>query len=204
MKDIYFDEIWELVCKVIDKIKHTDDEEYSVGIVAKYPEAKEVIKEFIMCDADIGTLDIEHPEVDGYEDEYYISVNLYDGIVSVNCYPLKEDDEYYDIYDDIVYIFGDCNSRVHQHCETNKIHALYIGEDELNCDKDCDVDVQCDCGERDCCCEDKHSKDDWVINVTYNLDTKEANRLIDEMEKKLLRVNDIFKEMNTMKSFFGW
>lgn len=177
-KDIFYEEIWELVSKIIDKIRLTNDDEYSVGIIAKYPEAKEVIKEFIMCDVDIDTIDLEHPEIDGYEDEYYIVVNVFEGEVSVCCYRLKDDDEYYDIYDNIVYVFGDCNSRVYKHCEADEIHAVYIGEDE------------CDCDEYACCKDEP-----YVINVKVNLDTDEAEDIIRKVRNDFHREVAVFKKL---------
>lgn len=133
-KDIYFEEIWELVSSVIDKLRHSGDE-CSVGIIAKFPEAKEVVKELIMCDADINGVELQHPEIDGYEDEYYIGVDIFEGEISISCYPLKDNDEYYDVCDDIIYIFGDCNSRVYKHCESKEVHPTYMG-DETDCDGD--------------------------------------------------------------------
>ncbi len=192
MKDIYFEEIWELVSSVIDKLKHSDDE-CSAGIIAKFPEAKEVVKEFIMCDADIHGVELQHPEIDGYEDEYYIGVDIFDGEISVSCYPLKDNDGYYDVCDDTIYIFGDCNSRVYKHCEADEIHAIYIGEecDCYNCDECC----KCECHEED--------EGDFTINIVCNLDVKEANKILDEIEGRIFRINNAFDKTNYIKRFLG-
>ena len=180
-KDIFYEEIWELVSKIIDKIRRTNDDEYSVGIIAKYPEAKEIIKEFIMCDADIHTIDLENPDVDSYEDEYYISVGFCDGGMGICCYPLKDDGEYYDVEDNIVYVFGDCNSRVYNHCDVDEIHAVYIGEDK------------CDCNECTCCKDEP-----YVINVKVNLGMEEAEDIIKKVR------NDFYKEIGVFKKLLDF
>ena len=193
MEDIYYEEIWELVSKIIDKIRHANDDDYSVGIIAKYPEAKELIKEFIMCDADIDTIDLENPEVEGYEDEYYIGVDMFNGEISVCCYPLKDDEDYYDIYNNIVYIFGDCCSRAYNHCEADEIHAVYIGEecDCYNCDESC----KCKCHEED--------ESDFAIKVICTLGIEKANKILDEIENKTFRISNAFDKINYIKRFLG-
>lgn len=190
---IHFDYIEELCDEVLNRLN--EDDETSVSVIGTYEGVRAFIKEFMTYDeVEFKSLVIDDPEYDNYYDEYIVGIWNDDGKVLFNCEPAKRNDRYINCEGNVLYLLDDVKQTVLNTCEYDEIYFVIIGEDEF--EEDCD--------ECNCCCEDKSSQDNWAINVTCNLDTKEANKLIDEMEKKLLRVNDIFKEINTMKSFFGW
>ena len=188
---IHFDYIEELCDEVLNRLE--TDEDTWVSVVGKYDDIRAFIKDLLTYDdVNFDCLDICNPKCNDYTSEYVVDIWTCDGKVIFDCEPAKVDDEYDYYKGDVLYMLEETKQSLADNCEYDEKYFVIIGEDE------------CDCDECECCCEDKSSKDDWVINVTCNLDTKEANKLIDEMEQKLIRVNDIFKEMNTMKSFFGW
>lgn len=188
---IHFDYIEELCDEVLNRLE--TEEDTWVSVVGKYDDIRAFIKDFLTYDdVNFDCLDICNPKCNDYTSEYVVDIWTSDGKIVFDCEPAKVDDEYDYYKGDVLYMLEGTKQTLADNCEYDEKYFVIIGEDE------------CGCGECECYCEDKPSKDDWVINVTCNLDTKEANKLIDEMEQKLIRVNDIFKEMNTMKSFFGW
>lgn len=47
-------------------------------------------------------------------------------------------------------------------------------------------------------------KDGYEIKIKCNLDAEDALKVIENMEKRMERVNNIFKEMNEFRKIFGW
>ena len=58
------------------------------------------------------------------------------------CEPVRRDKGYIFIEADVVYIFGDCNSKIIPKIESDEVYEVGIGEDYDDCDGDCE---NCDC-----------------------------------------------------------
>ena len=141
IKALHFENYEDFACAVsdtYDRIK-SDDKYNSIDVVAKYEDAKEIIRELIGIGYGIAFIDkFGNPEWDGYDDAFVISL-LDDEIW---CEPVRRDKGYIFIEADVVYIFGDCNSKIIPKIESDEVYEVGIGEDYDDCDGDCE---NCDC-----------------------------------------------------------
>lgn len=111
MRKIEFYDV-EDFCFEVDKM-YTDfggNLEYDIAIIAKYDEAREIIK-YLTSAFTLYDIQICPPEINGYSDEYIISIND-DGLW---CEPAKSEKEY--LYDEstVTYIMENCSSAVLPH-----------------------------------------------------------------------------------------
>ena len=140
IKTLHFENYEDFACAVsdvYDRVK-SDDEYNSVDVVAKYEDAKEIIRELVGIGYDIAFIDkFGKPEWDGYDDSFVISL-LDDEIW---CEPVKRDDKYIFIEADVVYIFDDCNSKIIPKIESDEVYEVGIGNYD-DCDGDCE---NCNC-----------------------------------------------------------
>lgn len=140
-KTLRFEDYEDFTCTVsdtYDRIK-SDDKYNSIDVVVKYEDAKEIIRKLIEIGYGIAFIDkFANPEWDGYDDAFVISL-LDDEIW---CEPVRRDKGYIFIEADVVYIFGDCNSKIIPKIESDEVYEVGIGEDYDDCDGDCE---NCDC-----------------------------------------------------------
>lgn len=140
IKTLHFENYEGFACAVsdtYDRVK-SDDEYNSVDVVAKYEDAKEIIRELVGIGYDIAFIDkFGNPEWDGYDDSFVISL-LDDEIW---CEPVKRDDKYIFIEADVVYIFDDCNSKIIPKIESDEVYEVGIGNYD-DCYGDCE---NCNC-----------------------------------------------------------
>ena len=126
------------VSDVYDKVK-SNDEYNSVDVVAKYEDAKEIIRELIRIGYGIAFIQgFGDSEWDGYDDAFVVSL-LDDEIW---CEPVKRNDKYIFVEADVVYIFDDCNSKIIPKIESDEVYEVEIGNEYDDCDSDC---KNCDC-----------------------------------------------------------
>lgn len=137
IKTLHFEDYEDFACAVsdtYDRIK-SDDKYNSIDAVAKYEDAKEIIRELIGIGYGIAFIDkFGNPEWDGYDDAFVISL-LDDEIW---CEPVKRDDGYIFIEADVVYIFDDCNSKIIPKIEADEVYEVGIGNEYDDCDGDCE------------------------------------------------------------------
>lgn len=194
-KDLNFEYIEEFVDYVIDEAEN--DEDNFVTVIAKFDEAKEILKDVMTYDdVNFESLQIESPIMDNYCDEFVLSFWMNDGVLEIGCEKLKnEEGDYTNPCGDVVFLFDDCSSKIIPLCEGSMLYFVSI-EGECDCDEDCDYECPCDYYK-----EDKDSANDaFSIKVKCNLDADEALEIIDKMERRILEVNKIFNEMNNMKN----
>ena len=136
MKNLYFEDYEDFACAVsdvYDRVK-SDDEYNSVDVVAKYEDAKEIIRELIGIGYGIAFInELADPEWDGYDDAFVVSL-LDDEIW---CEPVKLKDDYIFVEADVVYIFDDCNSKIIPKIEADDVYEVEIGNEYDNCDDWC-------------------------------------------------------------------
>lgn len=141
IKTLHFEDYEDFACAVsdaYDKVK-SNDEYNSVDIVAKYEDAKEIIRELIGIGYGIAFIDeLVNPEWDGYDDAFVIS--LLDS--EIWCEPVRRKDGYIFVEADVVYIFDDCNSKIVPKIESNEVYEVEIGNEYNDCDGDCE---NCNC-----------------------------------------------------------
>lgn len=136
IKTLHFEDYEDFACVVsntYDRIK-SDDKYNSIDVVAKYEDAKEIIRELIGIGYGIAFIDkFGNPEWDGYDDAFVISL-LDDEIW---CEPVKRDNGYIFIEADVVYIFDDCNSKIIPKIEADEVYEVEVGNYD-DCDGDCE------------------------------------------------------------------
>lgn len=141
IKTLHFEDYEDFACAVsdaYDRVK-SDDEYNSVDVVAKYEDAKEIIRELVGIGYGIAFIDkFGDPEWNGYDDAFVISL-LDDEIW---CEPVKRKDGYIFVEADVVYIFDDCNSKIIPKIESDEIYEVEIGNEYDDCDGDCE---DCNC-----------------------------------------------------------
>ena len=137
IKTLHVEDYEDFACVVsntYDRIK-SDDKYNSIDVVAKYEDAKEIIRELIGIGYGIAFIDkFGNPEWDGYDDAFVISL-LDDEIW---CEPVKRDNGYIFIEADVVYIFDDCNSKIIPKIEADEVYEVGIGNEYDDCDGDCE------------------------------------------------------------------
>ena len=136
IKTLHFEDYEDFACAVsdvYDRVK-SDDEYNSVDVVAKYEDAKEIIRELIGIGYGIAFInELADPEWDGYDDAFVVSL-LDDEIW---CEPVKLKDDYIFVEADVVYIFDDCNSKIIPKIEADDVYEVEIGNEYDNCDDGC-------------------------------------------------------------------
>ncbi len=136
IKTLHFEDYEDFACAVsdvYDRVK-SDDEYNSVDVVAKYEDAKEIIRELIGIGYGIAFIDgFGNPEWDDYDDAFVISL-LDDEIW---CEPVKRKDGYIFVDADVVYIFDNCNSKIIPKIEADEVYEVEIGDFDYDCEN-CD------------------------------------------------------------------
>lgn len=117
------------------------DEDNDISIIATYWDATSIIEELIDLGYSLHTVDLHHPDIKGYADEFIISIIDY----QVWCEPLKRGDRYVDVQSTCIYVMDDCSSKVIPHCRSKYIREVSVADiNECDCD-----DEECS----ECCCE---------------------------------------------------
>ena len=229
MKNLYFDNFEDFACAVsdvYDRVK-SNDEYNSVDVVAKYEDAKEIIRELIGIGYGIAFInELADPEWDGYDDAFVISL-LDDEIW---CEPVKLKDDYIFVEADVVYIFDDCNSKIIPKIEADDVYEVEIGNEYDNCD-----DV-CENSEEECLTingrpatkeefdayvsQFKHDEKPATTSTTkstYKINGKEVDKdtyekalneldekYLDNVQDMLLNYFDFVSEMNEWRRLLRW
>lgn len=100
MKQLQFEDYEEFSCDIADKFDSLEDEFGDVSIIAKYEEAKEIIRELLCLGYDVASIDIHDELWENYYDEYIISLN-FDGVW---CEKFKRDSGYFTDESNVIYI----------------------------------------------------------------------------------------------------
>ena len=134
MKNLYFDDFEDFACTVADTYDALDyDEEEDIAIIAKYEEARQIIKELLCLGYDINSLEIHDELWENYDAEYVIS--LYDN--SIWCEPMLRENGYIEEYAPVIYVLDNCSSKVIPYCKGKIVFEVTVDDDECGCDE-CD------------------------------------------------------------------
>ena len=135
MKNLYFDDFEDFSCTVADTYDALDYDEEDVAIIAKYDEARQIIKELLCLGYDIHSINVIDEEYGEYDAEYIIS--LYDD--EVWCEPMLRENGYITDDSPVMYILDNCSSKVIPYCKGNTVYEVTVGIDDDECDCDeCD------------------------------------------------------------------
>lgn len=190
MEQINFDNYEDLACDISDKYDalKSKDEYKDVAVIAKYEEARQIIKELLCVGYDVHSISMHDVEYDGYDAEYVIS--LYEDKVWVE--PMLRDSGYITDDSTIMYVLDNCSSKVIPYCKGKVMFEVAVGEEECDCDECCGC-CECDDNKE---LDVKSDDDGYSITVRYNLDADEAMEMIKDMENRMERMNDMFREFD--------
>lgn len=198
IKTLHFEDYEDFACVIsntYDRVK-SNDEYNSVDVVAKYEDAKEIIRELIEIGYGIAFIgELADPEWDGYDDAFVVSL-LDDEIW---CEPVKRKDGYIFVETDVVYIFDDCNSKIIPKIESDEVYEVEIGDFDYDCEN-------CDCHD-----ETTTSSISYEVNGK-SVDKETYEKAIEDVEEKyldgirdiLLRYCEIQDEMNEWRKLLNW
>ena len=139
MKNIYFDDFEDFSCVIADTYDSLDGEDFEdVAIIAKYEEARQIIKELLCLGYDINSLEIHDELWENYDAEYVIS--LYDN--SIWCEPMLRENGYIEEEAPVIYVLDNCSSKVIPYCKGNTVYEVTVGDYECGCNE-CDECEKC-------------------------------------------------------------
>ena len=130
MKNLYFDDFEDFSCVIADTYDALDYDEEDVAIIAKYEEARQIIKELLCLGYDLHSIDIDD-EFDGYNAEYIIT--LYDN--EIFCEPMLREKGYITDDSPVIYVLDNCSSKVIPYCKGKNVFEVTVGEDDCDCDE---------------------------------------------------------------------
>ena len=126
-KNLYCTCADELIDLVLTDVEN--DEDAFVAIIGKFNEIKNALLSVLhYSEVDFGCIDISSPSMNGYEDEYCLSLWNDDGKLQVGVEPLKLDGKYVDPCADIVYLIDGASSRITALCSESDLHFVKYEE----------------------------------------------------------------------------
>lgn len=141
MRNLYFDDFEDLACTVADTYDALDyDDEEDVVMIAKYDEARQIIKELLCLGYDLHSVEIHDDLWENYDAEYVVS--LYEN--EVWCEPMLRENGYIEEDAPVIYVLDNCSSKVIPYCKGKTVYEVSVGYDE---DDECDCDECDDCEE---------------------------------------------------------
>ena len=221
MKNLYFDDFEDFACTVADTYDSLKGEDYEdVAIIAKYEEARQIIKELLCIGYDIHSINIIDEEYGEYDAEYIISI--YDD--EIWCEQMLRENGYITDDSPVMYILDNCSSKVIPYCKGKNVFEVTVGEDDCDCDECEGYTVN---GEP----ATKEEFDRYVSQFkngekptttssaksTYKINGKEVDKetyekalneldekYLDNVQDMLLNYFDFVSEMNHWKKLLGW
>lgn len=156
-------------------------------------------------DINFDFLEIESPMIDNYEDEFVLSFWMNDGVLEIGCEKLKDEDgDYTSPCSDVVFLFGDCSSKIIPLCDESDLYFVNF-DDEYDCDEEYRDCCFCDCC-HDCMEIAYPEKSSYEINgapVSKEEFEKEYEKLYKKYEKNMRSIlNDYCKFMYDVDDMF--
>ena len=180
MKNIYFDDFEDLACDIADTYDSLDGEDFEdVAIIAKYEEARHIIKELLCLGYDIHSLEIHDELWENYNSEFIIS--LYDN--SIWCEPMLRENGYIDEDSPVIYVLDNCSSKVIPYCKGKTVYEVSVGDDDCSCD--CDDYSECACKK-----DEKQTTTSSTTKSTYKINNKEVSK--EEFDKEYEKFEEMY------------
>lgn len=220
MERLKFEDYEEFACDIADTFDNIKEEYGDISIIAKYNEATEIIKELLCIGYNVASVELHREEFENYYDEYIIGLN-HDGVW---CEKFKRDSGYFNDESNVTYIMYNCSSAVIPYCKSENIYEVSVKDvnDSENDDEASEaeriytvngksVDKETfnnyvskfapDLVDNE---DNKSRNGDYSISVKYNLDADEALEIIADMERRMMHMNDMFREMDNFRRLFNW
>lgn len=218
MERLEFYDYEEFACDIADKFDNIDDEFGDVSIIAKYDDAKEIIKELLCLGYNVASVELHREKFENYYDEYVIGLN-HEGVW---CEKFKRDTGYFTDESNIIYIMDNCSSAIIPYCKSETLYEVSIGDvdDYKNENKEFKTEHIYTVNGKTVSKEtfnnyvskfahdlpdnnEEVSDDDvYSISVKCNLDADEALEIIADMERRMVHMNDMFREMRCLSQLF--
>lgn len=128
MERLIYEDYDVFIDDVVDNLEALDEKYPCISIIAKYTEANAIIKELVSVGNDIVSIELHNKEFDDYSDEYIIGLNS-EGIW---CEKFKSENGYLQDESSIIYIMDNCCSKVIEHCKSDLVYEVYVGEEDNN------------------------------------------------------------------------
>lgn len=123
-----------MIDRIIDTLNSFENEYDDLSIIAKYEDARQIIKELVQCGFDLKSIRIEDEECDGYDSEYIISISYSVDNYEIWCEPMLRDTGYLTCDSNATYIVDNCSSKVIPYCKGDTVYEVSIGEErKCNC-----------------------------------------------------------------------
>ena len=205
MKNLYFNDFEDLACSVSDTYASLKDEGFDdIAIIAKYEEAKHIIKNLLCIGYDVHSIEIHDYLWDNYDAEFVIS--LYDN--KVWCEPFLRENGYINEESPVIYILDNCSSKVIPHCKGKIVYEVSVGIDEDNCNNH----SECACKK-----DEKSTTTTSSAKSVYKVNGKEVDKetyekalneldekYLDNVQDMLLNYFDFVNEMNHWRKLLSW
>ena len=220
MKNLYFDDFEDLACDIADTYDSLDGEDFEdVAIIAKYEEARHIIKELLCIGYDIHSINIIDEEYGEYDAEYIISI--YDD--EIWCEQMLRENGYITDDSPVMYILDNCSSKVIPYCKGKNVFEVTVGEDDCDCDECEGYTVNGNPATKEefdsYVSQFKHDEKPATTSstTTYRVNGKEVDkdtfesalsdiedRYLDNVRDMLLGYCEIMDEMNEWRKLLGW
>lgn len=125
-----FKDYEELAYNISNTFESIDDAYGDVSVVAKYNEAKEIIRELLCIGYDVASIKLHREDFEEYWDEYLLTLNI-DGIW---CEKFKRENRYSTDTSDVIYIMDNCSSTVIRYCDSEYVYE--VSTDNMNEDSE--------------------------------------------------------------------
>lgn len=139
MQNVYFEDYEGLandIVKNLESIRKIDGYN-DVAIVAKYEEARQIIKELVCIGYDLRSINLHDEMWENYDAEYVISITNIDGENEIWCEPMLREKGYLTDDSPVIYVLDNCSSKVIPYCKGKVVFEVTVGDDE-ECDCNCD------------------------------------------------------------------
>lgn len=226
MKRLEFEDYEDFACDIADKFDSLEDEFGDISIIVKYDEAKEIIRELLCLGYNVASIDLHRESFENYYCEYIIGLN-HDGVW---CEKFKCDTGYFNDESNVTYIMDNCSSAVIPYCKSKNLYEISVGDsdDSEYDDEESEPESEpehtytvngksvdkktfdryvskfapelVDDEEKDETSDDEG----YSISLKCNLDADEALEIIADMERRIMQMNDMFREMDNFRRLFNW
>ena len=216
MKQLYFEDFESLVCDITDIFDALEDEFSDVSVIAKYDEANKIIKELLCLGYDIASVELHMEEYEEYWDEYILSLSS-DGIW---CEKFKKETGYLTSESNVIYIMDNCSSNVIPYCQSENMYEVSVGDSDAKESEEHSYMVNGKPVDKEAFDnyvskfvpvsnlddEEDNTPDnnDYSITVKCNLDAHEALGIIKDMERRMMNVDDMLREVDCFRRLFNW
>lgn len=201
---LYFENIEEFITRVIDDLEiFVDEGNYSsVGIIAKYEQARDIIREAVLFGFNISNIELEDKILDNYDKEFGITLTHNNEIWCQKMW--HPDNEFHKAgyitgEDAVTYIYSDCNSKALENYD--KDNDIIV---EFSIGHDCE---DCDCQCCNCCHNDEEEVSDNEFDISkddkigkFYVNGKEVGRKTfedsrNEVMKRFDKFDEEFKDV---------